>query len=153
MEDLILVLIDEDPSKVVRIDSNLCDEDRRHLTSFLQANADIFAWSAFNMPGIDLEVIIHQLNVDPKHRSIKQKKCSFAPKQQKTIQKEVVKLLKVGFIWELYYSKWLANVVLIKKANGKWHAYIDYTDLNKACSCKIWCQGGSTDFKAIIMKS
>jgi hypothetical protein len=27
----------------------------------------------------------------------------------------------------------LANVVLVKKANRKWRACVDFTDLNKAC--------------------
>ena len=34
----------------------------------------------------------------------------------------------------MYYLEWLANVVLIKKANGKWRVCVDFTDLNKACS-------------------
>ena len=28
---------------------------------------------------------------------------------------------------------WLANLVLVKKSNGKWRTCIDFTDLNKAC--------------------
>ena len=31
------------------------------------------------------------------------------------------------------YPEWLANVVLVKKANGKWRLCIDFTDINKAC--------------------
>ena len=31
------------------------------------------------------------------------------------------------------YPEWLANVVLVKKANGKWRLYIDFTDVNRAC--------------------
>ena len=31
------------------------------------------------------------------------------------------------------YPEWLANVVLVKKANGKWRLCIDFTDVNKAC--------------------
>ena len=41
-------------------------------------------------------------------------------------------MLIAGFIREVYYSKWLTNVVLVKKANGKWRMCIDFTDLNKA---------------------
>ena len=33
---------------------------------------------------------------------------------------EVSKLLSAGFIREVYYLDWLVNVVLVKKANGKW---------------------------------
>ena len=31
------------------------------------------------------------------------------------------------------YPEWLANVVLIKKANGKWRLCIDFTEISKAC--------------------
>ena len=46
---------------------------------------------------------------------------------------EVHKLQEVEFIREVYYLDWLANVVMVKKANGKWRMCIDFTDLNKAC--------------------
>ena len=39
----------------------------------------------------------------------------------------------MGFIREVYYPDWLANVVMVKKANGKWRMCVDFTDLNKAC--------------------
>ena len=38
-----------------------------------------------------------------------------------------------GFIRKVYYLDSLANVVLVKKANGKWRMCVDFTDLNKAC--------------------
>ena len=41
--------------------------------------------------------------------------------------------MTAGFIREVYYSEWLANIVLVKKANGKWRMCVDFTDLNKAC--------------------
>ena len=31
------------------------------------------------------------------------------------------------------YPEWLANVVFVKKENGKWRLCIDFTDINKAC--------------------
>ena len=39
----------------------------------------------------------------------------------------------VGFIEEAHYPDWLANVIMIKKANEKWCICIDYTNLNEAC--------------------
>jgi len=41
--------------------------------------------------------------------------------------------MKVGFIKKARYTTWLANMVMVKKSNGKWRMYVDYTDLNKAC--------------------
>ena len=43
------------------------------------------------------------------------------------------RLLEAGFIQEVYYPDWLANVVMVKKANGNWRMCVDFTDLNKAC--------------------
>ena len=43
---------------------------------------------------------------------------------------EVDKLLAVGFIREVYYLKWLANFVMVKKSNGKWRMCVDFTELN-----------------------
>ena len=42
-------------------------------------------------------------------------------------------MLEVDFIQEVYYPDWLANIVMVKKANGKWRMCVDFTDLNKAC--------------------
>jgi hypothetical protein len=42
-------------------------------------------------------------------------------------------LLSAGVIREVKYPEWLANTVMVKKANGKWRMCIDFTDLNKAC--------------------
>ena len=39
----------------------------------------------------------------------------------------------VGFIQEVYYPNWLANVILVKRANEKWKMCMDFIDLNKAC--------------------
>ena len=46
---------------------------------------------------------------------------------------EVNKLLVANFIREVHYPEWLANVVMVKKANGKWRMCVDFTDLNQAC--------------------
>ena len=32
----------------------------------------------------------------------------------------------------MYYPDWLVNVVMVKKANGKWRMCVDFMDLNKA---------------------
>jgi hypothetical protein len=49
----------------------------------------------------------------------------------------VKRLLSAGVIREVTYPEWLANTVMVKKANGKWRMCIDFIDLNKACSNEI----------------
>ena len=43
------------------------------------------------------------------------------------------KLFQAGAIREVEYPEWLANVVVVKKANSKWRLCIDFTDVNRAC--------------------
>ena len=84
------------------------------------------------MLGIDPSVITHQLNMYPSSKLVRQKKRVFAPEQDKAIKEEVQKLISTQFIREVYHLDWLANVMMVKKANGKWRKCIDFTDLNKA---------------------
>ena len=49
------------------------------------------------------------------------------------LKDEVDKLIVNGFIKESFYPSKLANLVLVKKPNGKWRTSVDFTDLNKAC--------------------
>ena len=58
---------------------------------------------------------------------------SLRPGKNTAVMEEVDKLLKAGFIREVYYSEWLANVVMVKKSMGKWRMCVDFTNLNKAC--------------------
>ena len=85
------------------------------------------------MQGIPAEIIVHQLNINPGCKPVQQKRRNFAPERQKVINEEVKKLLAAKFIREVHYPDWSTNVVMVKKANGKWCICIDYTDLNKAC--------------------
>jgi hypothetical protein len=101
--------------------------------NFLCRNLEVFAWSHEDMPEISLEEIFHVLNVDPDMKPVKQKRRKFAPERVEAITVKVEKLLKAQFIEEVYYLDWLANVVLVKKSNGKWKMCVDFTDLNKAC--------------------
>ena len=43
---------------------------------------------------------------------------------------KVTKLFGANFIREVHYPEWLANVVMVKKANGKWRMCVDFIDLN-----------------------
>ena len=86
------------------------------------------------MPRINPSVMVHRLNVSPFFPPIRQKKRVFAPERDQAIAEEVRKLLEASFIREVYYLDWLANVVMVKKASGKWRMCMDFTDLNKACT-------------------
>ncbi|XP_059670940.1 uncharacterized protein LOC132316484 [Cornus florida] len=75
--------------------------------------------SHLDMPGINLSVSCHSLNVNPNVRPVKQKQRRFAPERNRIIAEEVDRLLDAGFIREVYYPDWLSNVVVVQKKNGK----------------------------------
>ena len=83
--------------------------------------------------GIDSSVITHRLNVYPSSKLVRQKKRVFIPERDNAIKEEVQKLTAAKFIREIYYPDWLANIVMVNKANGKCRICVDFTDLNKAC--------------------
>ncbi|CAL8087720.1 unnamed protein product [Prunus armeniaca] len=45
---------------------------------------------------------------------------------------EVDKLCSIGFIKEVDYPTWLANVVMVRKPKKGWRMCVDYTNLNQA---------------------
>ncbi|RVW21992.1 Transposon Ty3-I Gag-Pol polyprotein [Vitis vinifera] len=87
----------------------------------------------FDMKGIHPSIASHKLNVFPAARPIRQKIRRFHPDRQRVIQDEINKLLEAGFIREVSYPDWLANVVVVPKKEGKWRVCVDYTNLNNAC--------------------
>jgi hypothetical protein len=103
------------------------------LVDFLRANADIFAWSPSDMPGIPREVVEHSLDILPHSRAVQQWLRRFDEERRRAIGVELRKLLEAGFIKEVFHPTWLANPVIVKKKNGKWQMCVDYTSLNKAC--------------------
>lgn len=85
------------------------------------------------MVGISSEVITLKLEVDLDYPPIKQKKRKFAPEGNKIINEKVEKLKHNGFVREVHYPNWLANIMVVQKKNRKWKVRINFMDLNKAC--------------------
>nr|XP_025616499.1 uncharacterized protein LOC112708784 [Arachis hypogaea] len=132
-EELQKVALTDDPSKFTFIGISMDDEARIKITNFLRANADLFAWTSGDMPGISPSVITHKLAVSPAARPVSQKKRNLGSEKRSASMTEVNKLLEAKFIREIRFTTWLANIVMVKKNNGKWRMCVDFTDLNKAC--------------------
>ncbi|KAK3022628.1 hypothetical protein RJ639_046607 [Escallonia herrerae] len=63
VEDLVSIEVyPGEENKTVRIGSNLKENTKLELVNLLRTYADIFAWTAVDMPGIDPEIITHRLN-------------------------------------------------------------------------------------------
>ena len=49
------------------------------------------------------------------------------------IKEEITKQSKVGFIKPIHQAKWIINVMLVAKKDGRVRMCVDFKDLNKAC--------------------
>ena len=116
-------LDENNPEKYTRVGADMEKKTKQDLLQFLKKSIDVFAWSHKDMPGINPSVISHCLNVCPSTKPVRQKKRVFATEREIAIKKEVQKLTRANFIREVYYPNWLANVVMVKKANGKWRIW------------------------------
>ena len=91
---------------------------------------DVFAWSPYEVPGVDPEFIVHILNVDPSFPPKKQKPRRSAKEHVEAVRSEVRRLREAGAIREAFFPEWLVNTMVVKEKNGKWRVYVDFTDLN-----------------------
>ena len=46
---------------------------------------------------------------------------------------EVKKLKEARAIKEVFFPEWLANIMVLKKKNGKWKVCVDFINLNRVC--------------------
>jgi len=119
--------------KTFKLGRLLSQEEQEEVAGVISRHLNAFAWSASDMLGIDPDFLCHHLSMDAMVRPVRQRRRKFNEERQLVVREETQKLLSAGHIREIQYPKWLANVVLVKKANGKWRMCVDFTDLHKAC--------------------
>ncbi|XP_025658122.1 uncharacterized protein [Arachis hypogaea] len=132
-DELQKVPLTSKPEQVTYIGQALQEQERSELIKVLQANADLFAWTPADMPGIDPNVICHKLTTDRTIRPITQNKRNLRAEKSKAALEETRKLLSANCIKEIRFTTWLLNVVMVRKNSGTWRMCVDFTDLNKAC--------------------
>ncbi|XP_050223577.1 uncharacterized protein LOC130015166 [Mercurialis annua] len=132
-ENLETIELIEGSEMCVKLGVDWPNEHREAIIARIKQYVEEFTNKPEDIGGVDPKIISHKLNVDAKCKPVKQKKRTFSLEKQIAIRDEVEKLLKAGFIRKVDYPEWLANVVLIKKSNGRWRLCIDFTDLNNAC--------------------
>ena len=86
-EKLMKIKILPDTDRYFQIGTGMKSQDKVEMLLFLVQKVDVFAWSPYDVPRVDLEFIVHKLNVDP----------SFPPKKQKLrrVAKEYVDAVKL----------------------------------------------------------
>ena len=132
-EELERIVVDDDLEKFFQVRAQLPHREKEELIMFLKMNIDLFAWSAFEAPGVDPNFICHHLNVNPSVIPKKQPPQHSSKNHSDVVKDEVIKLKQARAIKELFYPEWLVNTIVMKKKSGRWQVCMDFTNLNKAC--------------------
>lgn len=98
-----------------RVTKNLIVDTKEKLVNLLQKKKDLFAYSSSDMPGVDLKIIQHSLNVDLNARPIKQNKPNNLSFKRAFIKESVAKLKEAGVVREVAYLEWLSNAVVVTR--------------------------------------
>ncbi|KAM1209480.1 hypothetical protein ACFX15_014607 [Malus domestica] len=100
---------------MVKIGTTLSPPILLALISFLQENTEVFAWSYEDMICISPNIICHRLSINPKTKPVRQKRKSYDAERYEAMKVKVEKLKGIGFVREVNYPTWVANVILVKK--------------------------------------
>ena len=97
--------------------------------------SDVFAWEYNDPKTYDKKIIQRKIPLEKDTIPFKQKLRPINPFLHPLIEKEIKKLLPAKIIVPLRYSKWVANLVVVRKKSGEIRLCVDFRNLNK-CSKK-----------------
>ncbi|GJV54898.1 hypothetical protein Tco_1455903 [Tanacetum coccineum] len=133
---------------MVTIEKQLPDHFKKEQQNLLKSNADVFAWTHADMPGIPRTIMVegkpfnmeYKLNEYNHVKAIKQNKRGLGPDCNMAACKETEELMKVGILRKAKRQTWVAkcqtcvaNPVMVKKSDRGWRMCVDFTDIYKAC--------------------
>ena len=79
----------------------------------------MFTWNTYEAPRVDPSFICHHLNINPFVTTKKQSPQCPSKEHADAVRDEVIKFKQAGAIKEVFYPKWLANTMVVKKKNEK----------------------------------
>ena len=92
---------------------------------------DVFPWSYDELKEYDTSIIQHPIPIKPREKPFRKKLRRINPMLFPIIEKEIKKLFDAKIIVTLRFSKWVANLVHVRKNNGELILCVDFKNLNK----------------------
>jgi hypothetical protein len=85
----------------------------------LKEFSNVFSWKYSDLKTYDLDIIQHKIPLEKDTIPFKQKIRPINPLLLPVIEREIKKLLDAKIIIPLRYSKWIENLVIVRKKNGE----------------------------------
>ena len=98
--------------------------------SLLREYSKVFAWKYEDLKVYDTSVIQHTIPIKENENPLRKNLRRINPLLLPLIEKEIKYIFDAKIIVALRNSKWLANVVLVRKKNGEIRICIDFRNLN-----------------------
>ena len=92
---------------------------------------DVFAWSYDDLKDYDTSIIQHTIPIKPGEKLFRQRLIRLNPMLLPIIEKEIKKLFDAKIIVTLRFSKWVSNLVPVRKKNGEIRLCVEFRNLNK----------------------
>ena len=121
---------DEDP-KIIKISKKFPSEAKKEYLALLKKYSKVFAWKYEDLKVYDTSVIQHSIPIKKNEKTFRKKLTRINPLLLPLIEKEIRNIFDANIIVALRHSRWLANVVPVRKKNGEIRICIEFKNLNK----------------------
>ena len=86
------MIIGDDPERFFQVRAQLPLQEREQLVKLLRRNVDVFAWDAYEAPGLNPKFICHHLNVNLSVTPKKQPPRRPSNEHVEAVKSEIIKL-------------------------------------------------------------
>jgi hypothetical protein len=122
---------EKDP-KFVKLSSILSREQRVGYAKLIKEFSDVFSWTYEDLRTYDTSFIENKIPLKEEAKRFRMKLRQINPMLMPIMEREVKKLLDPKIIVPLRYSKWVANLVPVRKKNGEIILCVDFRNLNRS---------------------
>ena len=105
--------------KIIKLSRTLSPEAKQKYISLMEEYTNVFSWSYSDLNAYDTSIIQHTIPIKKDEIPFKKKLRRINPKMLPLIEKEIKKLFEEKIIVARRFSRWVANLVPVRKKNGE----------------------------------
>lgn len=117
----------------INLGFGLTSDEKSAFIQFLKKYINVFAWNYEDLKTYETSIIQHTIPMTSDEKLVQQKLRKIHHNLENWIKSELNKLLKAKIIFSVRHSRWVSNLVPVRKNNGDIPICIDFRNLNKAC--------------------